>query len=150
MDAFDTLVMNEEGLRFQVYDDATGKPIIPGYIVVGHPTIGYGRALDTHGISVSEVTVLYQNGKQAVYKDLGIALSWFNGLDTVRQAVLASMAFNMGVAGLLQFHDTLAAVQAGNWQAVHDAMLASEWAKQLPLRSNQLAAIMYSGSLPTT
>ena len=39
---------DEEALRFVVYDDATGRPIVPGTHVIGHPSIGIGRALDVH------------------------------------------------------------------------------------------------------
>jgi lysozyme len=43
---------NDEKLRLVVYDDATGKPLRKGMTLEGHPTIGYGRALDVNGISV--------------------------------------------------------------------------------------------------
>lgn len=51
-------LMGEEGKRNFVYDDATGHAIGPGTHCVGHPTIGVGRALDVHGISMSEGQLL--------------------------------------------------------------------------------------------
>lgn len=51
----------EEGLRLTVYDDATGKPIKPGTLVKGHPTIGIGRALDVNGITEAEAEYLKAN-----------------------------------------------------------------------------------------
>jgi len=144
-DAFDQLVIPAEGSRLTVYDDATGKPIVPGYTVIGHPTIGVGRCLDTHGISAEEEQTLYQNDKQAVYAALGSALSWFGTLDTVRQAVIASMAFQLGIGGLLQFHNTLTYVQNGNYAEAASNMLSSLWAQQTPARAKMLASVMTTG-----
>jgi GH24 family phage-related lysozyme (muramidase) len=55
------MLEREEGLRTLVYDDATGKPIGPGSVVQGHPTIGIGRALDVNGITAVEADFLLEN-----------------------------------------------------------------------------------------
>lgn len=55
----------EEGKRRFVYDDATGAPLSPGVLCKGHPTVGIGRALDVHGISVVEGQLLRANDIQA-------------------------------------------------------------------------------------
>lgn len=146
-DPFDALVRPSEGSRLTVYDDATGKPIVPGTLVRGHPTIGIGRALDTHGISVTEEALLYQNDKRAVYLSVATALPWFPSLDATRQAVIASMAFQMGLGGLLQFHNTLSLVQAGKYDAAAAEMLESLWAKETPARANLLASVLRSGDI---
>jgi lysozyme len=133
MDVFDQLVRPAEGSRLKVYDDdATGLPIIPGSVVRGHPTIGIGRALDTQGISPVEQDYLYHKSKQAAIEGVADKLPWVNSLFAVRQSLVYAMAYQMGIAGLLQFHHSLAAIQSGNWIAAHDGMLASEWAKQTP------------------
>ena len=54
----------------------------------------------------------------------------------------------MGVADLLAFHNTLAAVAAGNWQAAHDGMLASKWAGQVEARATEDATMMLTGQWP--
>ena len=46
--------IDDEGVRLRVYDDATGEPLHPGMTLKGHPSIGYGRALDVNGISLKE------------------------------------------------------------------------------------------------
>lgn len=135
----------DEGLRLFVYDDATGMPIKPGTLVRGHPTIGVGRALDVEGLTAAEASFLLSDDETTVNAALEQSLSWFSVLDPVRQRVLAEMAFNMGVAGLLGFHDTLAAVQTGEWQAAHDGMLASHWAQQVGARAQRLAEMMLTG-----
>jgi hypothetical protein len=35
------LVKTAESFRRFAYDDATGKPLVPGDTIKGHPTIGY-------------------------------------------------------------------------------------------------------------
>ena len=51
-----------EGLRLQVYDDATGKPIQRGSMVVGNPTIGIGTLIAAPGgITEAEATLLLSN-----------------------------------------------------------------------------------------
>lgn len=44
-DVLTTQIMADEGRRLQVYDDATGQPIVAGSRVVGNPTIGYEALL---------------------------------------------------------------------------------------------------------
>src|SRR3954471_22265205 len=94
-------VRKEEGLRLAVYDDATGKPIVAGSHVVGHPTNGYGRLLtDANGISAEEAEALLQAD---LVKAAYIARLYLEGvdcwasLDVVRQAVLIDMALNLGI-----------------------------------------------------
>ena len=145
-DIFDQLVKPEEGYRLKVYDDKDGEEILPGDTCEGHPTIGIGRALDTRGLTDDEVQYLYRNDKTSVISSVLVALPWAGTLDN-RKYVLYAMAFQMGVAGLLKFERMLAAAQAGNWQIVHDEMLASAWAKQTPARAQRMAAIMLSGNI---
>lgn len=147
-DIFDQLVEPAEGFRLTVYDDADGKPIIPGKLVKGHATIGIGRALDTHGISQAEAQYLYQNDKEAVYSALQHSLDWFGSLDDTRQAVLASMAFQLGIAGLLAFKTTLSLIHAGDYAGAAAAMLQSKWATQTPSRAKMLANTMQYGTIP--
>jgi len=135
-----------EGWRSKVYDDATGLPIVPGSLVVGHPTIGYGRALDTNGINVDEGEILLQNDVFPRYDALVAALPWVVELSSVRQGVLLEMAYQMGLSGLLTFKRTLAAVRWHHYTYASRSMLDSLWAKQTPARAARLAAIMRTGT----
>lgn len=151
-DALDAMVATDlqadEGRRFFVYDDANGKPIVPGYTVIGHPTIGAGRALDVKGISPAELLVLLDDDEQEFRTKLEAALPWIKQLDITREAILIEMSFNLGVTGLLGFHNTLAAVQAGRWADAATAMLASHWAFQVGDRAKRLANAMITGVHP--
>jgi lysozyme len=139
------LLVVEEGLRMTVYDDATGKAIVPGTRVVGHPTIGIGRALDRKGISSGEARYLLGNDVAEVQAQVLKALPWSASLTPTRQIVLQAMAFQMGIAGLVAFKNTLSMVRRGDYAGAADGMLASLWAKQTPARARRMAEMMRSG-----
>lgn len=135
-----------EGLRLQAYDDATGKRIVPGYLMVGHPTIGYGTCLDTDGITATQAQMLCLPDVIAADEGLERSFSWYQAVPEGCRQVLIEMAYNMGVAGLSGFPKMLAAVMTGDWNTAAAEMLDSEWAKQVGTdRSERLAAQMRQG-----
>ncbi len=139
------LLTDEEGLRLTVYDDATGKPITPGSTVIGHPTIGIGRALDTNGISNEEARALLLNDLAKITGQLDQRLPWWRRLSQNRQMVLAAMAFQLGMAGLLGFSNTLKLIEAGRYAEASSAMMQSLWARQTPARAARMARLMKDG-----
>ena len=72
-------------------------------------------------------------------------LPWFDSLSEPRRAVLISMAFQMGVKGLMEFTHTLEMVGKGLYANAARGMLESRWAKQTPKRAQRLAAQMQTG-----
>lgn len=151
MSALDTAsvtadLTRDEGMRLFVYDDATGKPIRPGSTVIGHPTVGIGRALDTHGITASEAAFLLGDDIPKCDAQLTAALPWYPDLDSVRRRVLLEMAFNLGVTGLLQFRQMLAAVETQDWTRAKANMVASHWFLQVGARGARLANMMLNGA----
>jgi lysozyme len=123
-------LMDDEGLRLFVYDDATGRPIKPGTYVKGHPTIGIGRALDVHGISQPEAAQLLAHDIFVVESVLG-KLPWFLALDPVRRGVMTNLGFNMGVQGLLAFSRMIGALHRLDFFGAADELAASRWAGQV-------------------
>jgi len=144
-DALVAELRRDEGERFVVYDDANGKPIVPGYTVIGHPTIGVGRALDVCPLTPRESLDLLNSSIDAKLNDLDKALPWAISLDDVRYRVLVNMTFNMGIAGLLKFQNTLALIQTGKYPEAAAAMLDSKWAVQVGARATRLAEMMRTG-----
>jgi lysozyme len=62
-----------------------------------------------------------------------------------RLAVLVEMAFQMGLGGLLEFHQALAAMRDERWHDAAGQMLASLWAKQTPGRARRMATQVETG-----
>jgi lysozyme len=146
--AFIKELILEEGTRLHVYDDATGLAVVPGYTLIGHPTIGVGRALDTHGISATEAQFLLDADLTGINTMLRAYLWWVQ-LSSVRQFVICDLAFNVGVAGMLRFTRMIAALKVRDYDLAATEMLASNWATELPGRSHRLAQIMRTGALPS-
>lgn len=124
-----------EGLRLKPYRDTVGKL-----------TIGVGRNLDDVGVTEDEALGLLDGDVDRVEGHLRAAVPCFGSLDDVRQRVLADMAFNLGVPGLLKFKAALAAVAARKFDEAAAEMLASAWAGQVKGRAETLARMMRTGA----
>ena len=128
-------LVRHEGLRLKPYLCTAGKL-----------TIGIGRNLDDRGISQKEAYAMPE-------RDIHDCEQWlideipeiYNKLDEVRQSVLLNMCFNLGIKGLLEFKNTLAFIDAGDWERAANGMLASKWAKQVGRRAIELSELMRKG-----
>jgi lysozyme len=101
--------------------------------------------LDDVGISQDEANVLLGNDIDKAESALRSALPWTVNLDDARVGVLVNMTFNMGINTMLKFKDTLAHIQAGNYDAAATGMLSSQWARQVGARAQRLAEQMRTG-----
>ena len=130
----------------------------PYYCSAGYPTIGIGQRIGPKGapLKLYEFTVskplaavwLTEKVKETMedmdgYQNIMAAMAVCNA---PRQAVLISMAYQMGAEGLSKFANTLKSVAAERWHEAQAGMLASLWAKQTPNRANRHALQMLNGS----
>ena len=65
-----------------------------------------------------------------------------------RADALLDMAYNMGVASLLTFKNTLPKIEAGNYAAGVEGMRNSRWYKQVGRRSKAVCHMMETGEYP--
>ncbi|MDO9631287.1 MAG: glycoside hydrolase family protein [Humidesulfovibrio sp.] len=121
-------LLRDEGLRLKPYRCTAGRL-----------TIGVGRNLDDHGITESEALLLLDNDIKDCWGRLAAAQPWVLAAPEAVQEVLANMCFNLGLAGLLGFRQTLALLQAGRFAEAAAAMLRSKWAGQVGARAERLA-----------
>jgi len=130
----------------------------PYYDHLGYPTVGYGRLLGPKGSELSNYTgAIYEKAEkvwlschiesvtQAILKST--LKDAYQNCDEVRQAVLVSMAYQMGVDGLSRFKKTIGFIEQGLFDAAAMEMLESRWADQTPERAERHADMMYSGEL---
>jgi len=127
-------LQQEEGLRLKPYKDS-----------LGFLTIGYGRNLETNGITEVEAVDMLQHDVIFVVNELPKVIPMFLAIDEVRQRVLTDMAFNMGVQTLLTFKRMIHNVQIKNFNAAADEMESSTWYKQVGTRAAKLATMMRTG-----
>lgn len=127
--------------RHVVYDDATGKPLKTGDVILGVPTIGHGRNL-LIGLTDEEAAANLKNDILEKREQLLREFPWTAALPADAQTVLLNMSFQMGVGGLSTFKDFLGALQAGKYEDAFHAMLQSKWAVKHASRAKELAAII--------
>lgn len=134
-------IERDEGFREHAYPDplSGGKPFTVGFGFTG-PDIGPDTTITLEAARTELAKRL-----AAIIHALRTALPWFASLETERQSVLINMAYQLGVQGLLKFHATLAAVEAGKYVTASIDMLQSAWAHQTPKRAQRLALQMRSG-----
>lgn len=122
-----------EGLRFTPYEDSLGVL-----------TVGYGRNLRDVPFSQDEIDLMFENDfRRATEGAKNFYVYEF--LSDARQGVLIEMVFQMGYAGVSKFVKFLSAALQRKWQAAHDEMLDSDWARQTPERAKLLAKIFLEG-----
>lgn len=125
-----------------------GERLKPYRCTAGKLTIGVGRNLEDRGITAAESAMLLGNDIDGHWRELVKALPWVTQLDEVRARVLLDMAFNLGLAGLLGFKNTLATIRAGDYGKTAALMLDSQWAKQVGGRAQRLSRMMSTGRDP--
>jgi lysozyme len=133
------LVTLHEGVRRFPYRDTVGKL-----------TIGVGFNLDDVGLYPEEIEFILANRLIRKGEELERAIPWIKELDEVRQAVLLDMAFNLGVAGLLGFKNTLRLVSEKRYKEASKNMLQSKWAGQVKGRAIRLSKMMETGQWPVS
>ena len=125
-------LMDHEGYGPKVYEDT-----------VGILTIGYGRNLEGKGITEAEAEYLLVNDIREVENELRERLPFFENLSSIRQEILISMGYNLGINGLLKFKKMLAALENYDYELAADEMLDSKWATQVKGRARDLAQLMW-------
>ena len=113
------------------------------------PHDGVGRNLEDRGITKAEALYLLENDIERCRREAR-DFAWFRTLDSVRQDVVISMIFNLGLAGFKKFRNAIMAIQAGKYELASKELLDSLWAKQVGSRAIQLAHMMRTGSYPET
>lgn len=130
----------DEGWKHSVYQD-----------IFGYWTIGCGVMVDARkggGLDDEEIAWILQHRVDALKVKLRTALApWFDSAGDARQGALVNMAYQMGVDGLLEFHDTLKACSEGRWKDASRHALQSDWAseEQTPERAKRVAKQLETG-----
>lgn len=124
------IMKTEEGFRQFPYRDTNG--IL---------TIGYGRNLQSVGLSEIEAEFLFQNDvdKVEIYLE---NLPWYLDMDMVRRSVVANMAFNLGITKFLTFTNFIDYLKQKNYQLASSDMLNTLWADQVGKNPGQRAYVL--------
>ncbi len=142
------LLLRDETLKLDPYRDS-----------LGFWTVGVGHLIDrrkggklpswvqpSFPLSEQDATEMMKADVAEGMIGLERALPWFATLDEIRRTVLLSMAFQMGVDGVLEFRSTLRAVSERRWGDAANGMRDSKWYGQTTARAERLATAMLTGS----
>lgn len=150
-DEFDyalSLVMAHEAFRPGAYWDKTGQPI-PVTVDGGNPTVGYGLNIGpSGGMTEGEARTLLWMRLVRIRSNIQKADRWFASLSGPRQAAVLDVAYNVGFVGWLEFVETRAALQSGDYTKAGACLLNSDAARELPGRYAQDAKILADGIFP--
>lgn len=122
-------------------------------------TIGYGYNITAHGHTEAEAAEWVWSRQRAEdelleeMQDIIAALdsrypAWRDKLDATREAVAISSCYQLGLGGAFAFKNTIARIQAGDYEGAAQGILASKWARQDPSRAQRNAEAMRTGKLP--
>ncbi len=128
-----------------------GCKLVPYLDSLGYWTIGYGHLIDRRKGGklpdwIKAFPILQDEADHLLVTDIvekqnRLAQSWpgVDEMSELAQTVLVSMAFQLGVGGVLLFRQTLAALEDGRWADAAKAMRDSKWYAQTPKRAERLA-----------
>ena len=129
----DDLILHE-GYRSKPYVDTVGKI-----------TIGVGYNLDDNGLPSKIIEELLDMTMTEAIENAQSFIRNFDDLSDNRKAVLANMAFNLGLNRFRGFKRLRAAVETSQFDLAAMEMLNSHWAKQVGQRATYLADKMKQG-----
>jgi lysozyme len=140
----ESIIRLEEGLRLKPY-----------YCSEGFPTIGFGEKIGNKGDPLPNITTTKEEALVFLRKRISeiipqlIAhntIAW-NNCNRQQQAILISMAYQVGVSGLLAFKKMWKAIEMKDFKEAGKQMLDSKWATQTRNRAVRHSNTMSSGNL---
>ena len=122
------LLIHHEGLRLNPYIDS-----------LGYPTIGVGHKIES---------ITHAKAMELLQQDVDIAIDdamkfrWFPRLSLVRQDVIISMIFNMGLRSFKTFKRMIAGLRKNDFIAAAAELLDSLYHVQVGERAEDLAIML--------
>lgn len=118
------------------------------YYLNGIPHIGVGHNLkDGPDLSPSASDMILRDDVALFTGQLSQRVAGWTRLSDARRAVLTSIAFQVGIGGLMGFTKMLAAIAAGDWTTASHELLDSTLATQNIERTHNHAVILETNSL---
>lgn len=148
----------DEGLELELYTDTEGFWTVGiGHLVTKNPSLVTAKAeLDKMvgrkcfgRITKEEAEKLFnQDVDSATRGILGNAKlkPVYDSLDSVRRCALINMVFQMGVAGVAGFSNSLRMLQQKRWEEAAVNLAQSKWYRQTPNRAKRVIATFKTGT----
>ena len=145
--------LNEVSISILKFEEGFSEN--PYYCSEGYPTIGIGQRIGPkdhplHNYSFKCPTPVAESWCSVEVERLSELLSkydWYISCSQNRKAIFISMAYQLGINGLLKFKKMLAAVQDEDWDVAYMEGLDSVWAKKTPKRAKRQMQVIRSDKL---
>jgi lysozyme len=112
--------------------------------LLGKVTIGFGRDINSNGISQEESEWLFDNDFERCEKEIE-SFSWYDDQPQNVQDALMNMCFSLGIRGLLSFVKMIDALNKKDYTKAAIEVLDSQWAKQVGQRAQDVAVMIRQG-----
>jgi len=117
-------VKRHEGLRLKPYRCTANKL-----------TIGYGRNIESVGITESEAEGMLERDASIAHSDLVGLFKGFSMFSPTRQVALIDMIFNLGRSGFRKFAKMITAIKNDDWLLASTEATNSKWFAQVGHRA---------------
>lgn len=158
MDIFGML-RYDEGLKLDVYKDTEGYWTVGiGHLLtknpskevaikeldklVGRSTMGKITEAEAQKIFAGDVKIA-ENG----ILDNSVLAPVYNSLNDERKKALINMVFQMGVAGVATFKNSMNLLLQKDWSKAAINLAQSKWYKQTPNRAKRVISVFETGTL---
>lgn len=125
----------------------------PYYCSEGYPTIGIGQRIGpkdadlklyTFSISEDAAKAWCEDRVRIIDKNM-MKYPFYRNQDSARKAILISMAYQLGIVGLLKFKKMVAALEEKQYDVASVEALDSRWARQTPERAKRHSESIRTG-----
>lgn len=135
----------DEGERLTSYLCSQGFLTVGiGHNLIADPAIDIlGRKITKVGEHISQVesNKLFNQDKSGVYHDLDKHIPDWGSFKDKYQYILVNMCFNMGIAGLVRWKNTINAMRKDIQSSVIAGIRASRYAQQVPKRAERMCKL---------
>ena len=108
----------------------------------GKWTLGYGRNVESRGLSEDEALMLLENDIEDACIDLADIFTQFAAFPENIQLVLVDMRLNLGFTGFRGFNRMIAAVKTKDWKQMKAEMIDSKWYSDVGQRAVNLVKMV--------
>jgi GH24 family phage-related lysozyme (muramidase) len=131
-------IKSNEGLRLKVYKDS-----------LGFLTVGYGHLINASEAKSIGKVISQEKADDLFEKDFNSAMERYSdlklNLNDNRKMAIVDMIFQLGIGGVMAFHNMLSLLKEGRFDMAADALMDSLYAKQTPNRAKKNHDLILNG-----
>lgn len=140
------ILKKEEGFRTEPYLCSEGYPTYGYGVKIGEKYEPLPKITITEPEAAKKLIGITEANEKTCLNNPDLYRCYFH-LNDARKAVMLSIAYQIGIYGILKFKKMLGALERADYSAAADEMLNSLAARQTPARWKRNAEQMRSGEL---